>query len=174
MTQGYGFTKRSAQRIGRVVRTVEHTTRTTPANHSKRRRTGFNCYSVKRAFVPGPYDYTPGADVVAVVPKWNVEDVGGTRTVTTCGYEEVKECPAAALLQTVFDTEADLVAAHDPVDFPSGTQFYVVDDTDPDNRVSDVYLVQGPEGGSGESLIRVGGLTPLEEEQLALWGVMMR
>lgn len=169
---GYNFTKRAAERIAKAVRTVESMSRTTPANHRKYRSIRTNCGYVRRLFVPPPDEYEPNSDVVAVIPKWNVEDVGGTMTVTTCGYEEVKECPAAAPLQTVFDTEADLVTEHDPTELPSGSVFYVTDETaTDDNRPADMYVVQGPVGDVGVGFLRVGGLTPTEEEQLAFWVV---
>jgi len=104
-------------------------------------------------------------DVVGWVPYWTIVD-----GELVCQAEEVADCPAAAPIQTTFDTEDELVAEHDPTTFPTGTLFYVTDDLDP-NRISDVYMVQGTANNLGDAFVRVGGLSPEEERQLAFWAV---
>jgi len=121
------------------------------------------CIGLAQSF--GVPDALTGS-VVGWVPFWTYVD-----DELVCQYQEVEECPAAAPLQTTYDTEADLVSAIDPTAQPAASLFYVVNDDDPDNLVSDVYVVQGPAGDLGTALQRVGGMTPLEERQLAFWVV---
>ena len=123
---------------------------------------GVNCSTLADVFsVP---DALP-VDVVGWVPYWTIVD-----GELVCQAEEVADCPAAAPIQTTFDTEDELVAEHDPTTFQTGTLFYVTDDLDP-NRISDVYMVQGTANNLGDAFVRVGGLSPEEERQLAFWAV---
>ena len=101
------------------------------------------------------------------VPSWTI-DAGDI----VCELVEVEMCPeAAAPLQEIYDTEADLVTAIDPAARTSGELYYVVNETDSDNLVTDLYIVQGEVGELGVAFARVGGMTPLEQRQMAFWAV---
>lgn len=124
-----------------------------------------SCGALKSIFIPS--GYTPSnSEVTGVVPKWTVVDGSFTGE---CSYEEVEPCPEEIPLQTVFDTEEDLIAAYAPEDLSSGSVLYVTNDDNPDNLPVGAYLALGEVGEVATAIMRLGGMTPVEERQLALW-----
>lgn len=172
---GYNFSKRSAQRIGRAVRSYEQQSRTNPATRRKDRRIPYTvCDDVRMMFVPSPDDYTPDTDVEYVVPAWVVEEVDGTPTVTSCTYQEVKACPAAVSVPTVFVSEQEMLQQYPDVsEVPAGTVLTVTNDPDTDNRVNNLYVGVGEVGGDSTELLAIG-VTNADKRRWQLWATVMR